>query len=428
VNDERWEEVARPRMRAALAVGLAVGGLVVVATVARLGGAAPPPLPTPAPLAVEASPTVAPALRDETTTTPWRRLPPAPLAGREGHTATWTGQELLVWGGYGSGAVVGNATALADGAAYDPGSDTWRPLPDAPIGGRFDHTAVWTGGELLVWGGSDDSVHAPASGAAYDPASDTWRQLPDAPIKGRTGHSAVWTGRELLLWGGEFRFEYADGAAYDPESDTWRVLAGAPLAARSHHAAAWTGTEMVVWGGYATTDGYALAPLGAAYNPVTDAWRAVPDGPLDGRSDHSATWTGREVVVWGGVGSGDDGTSAFFSDGAIYDPATDVWRAVPRAPLQGRFGHTAVATVGRVVIWGGLTPSWVADGAVYGVREDRWESMAGAAPLSSASRYPGTWTGREFLVWGGAPDGAGAAYPVAPPVRLPQPRRPQSLP
>src|SRR5438309_2361348 len=77
----------------------------------------------------------------------WHRLPASPLTGRTGHSAVWTGQEMVIWGGS-----RGNR-ALSDGAAWAPGVGRWRPLPPAPIGGRWGHVAAWTGQEMLVWGG-----------------------------------------------------------------------------------------------------------------------------------------------------------------------------------------------------------------------------------------------------------------------------------
>ena len=45
-------------------------------------------------------------------------------------------------------------TAFGNGKRYDPGTDSWTAIstinaPDA----RFYHTAVWTGSEMIVWGG-----------------------------------------------------------------------------------------------------------------------------------------------------------------------------------------------------------------------------------------------------------------------------------
>ena len=44
-----------------------------------------------------------------------------------------------------------------EGATYNPRSDTWRPVPPAPIPGRMLHTAAWVGGEMVVFGGVDET-------------------------------------------------------------------------------------------------------------------------------------------------------------------------------------------------------------------------------------------------------------------------------
>src|SRR5690349_13727426 len=67
---------------------------------------------------------------------------------RTGNTAVWTGSEMIIWGG-------GRQSQwLADGARYNLTNDTWIPLPSAGApGGRWFHVAVWTGKEMIVWGG-----------------------------------------------------------------------------------------------------------------------------------------------------------------------------------------------------------------------------------------------------------------------------------
>src|SRR5438876_5977934 len=69
-------------------------------------------------------------------------------AARELHTAVWTGSEMIVWGGLGSGG------RLNTGGRYNPGTDSWTATSttSAPVA-RYFHTAVWTGSEMIVWGG-----------------------------------------------------------------------------------------------------------------------------------------------------------------------------------------------------------------------------------------------------------------------------------
>ena len=81
--------------------------------------------------------------------------------------------------------------------------DMWAPtsLTNAPDGRTF-HTAVWTGSEMIVWGGVDFSGYF-STGGRYDPTTDSWTatsttNAPDA----RETHTAVWTGSEMIVWGG----------------------------------------------------------------------------------------------------------------------------------------------------------------------------------------------------------------------------------
>ena len=80
--------------------------------------------------------------------------------------------------------------------------DTWTltSTSNAPDG-RFQHTAVSTGSEMIVWGGDANSVFN--TGGRYDPSTDSWTatSTTSAP-SARSGHTAVWTGSEMIVWGG----------------------------------------------------------------------------------------------------------------------------------------------------------------------------------------------------------------------------------
>jgi hypothetical protein len=53
---------------------------------------------------------------------------------------------------------------------YDPVANRWQPVTAGPLSGRNLHTAVWTGQEMLVWGGIDPGGDSPLSdGAAFRP-------------------------------------------------------------------------------------------------------------------------------------------------------------------------------------------------------------------------------------------------------------------
>ena len=52
----------------------------------------------------------------------------APSA-RSGHVAVWTGTEMIVWGGWGGGSP---SNTLNDGGRYNPATDRWTPRSRPP--------------------------------------------------------------------------------------------------------------------------------------------------------------------------------------------------------------------------------------------------------------------------------------------------------
>jgi len=295
----------------------------------------------------------------------------APTA-REHHAAIWTGTEMIIWGGVGQ-----SGEYLDTGARYDPATDTWAPISavNAPVPIAYPG-AVWTGTEMIIWGGYR------LGGGRYDPATDTWTPVStvNAPNGGR---GAVWADTEMMD-----KPSYSAGGRYDPGSDTWTVMntKGAPTNGGS---IVWTGTELIVWafpspctgGRYdPTTDTWSamscldgppngptvwtgaemiVCAQGPAnvYNPVSDSWRrASSAGRPSNRVNHTAVWTGTEMIVWGGVWA--DGAPPE-NTGSRYDPAADSWRATSTALApQGRFNHTAVWTGTEMIVWGGVSDQY----------------------------------------------------------------------
>ena len=141
----------------------------------------------------------------------WRKLPPMPRALTRG-PALWDGKEILFL-----------SSSSARGLAYNPAKNSWRLLPAMPLP-RFGFAAVWTGHRVLVWGGlagSNPTWAPPAHGEAYNPAANQWTALPASPLHGRGFPSAVWTGHQMIVWGGNIPqattdIFFTDGAAYTP--------------------------------------------------------------------------------------------------------------------------------------------------------------------------------------------------------------------
>ena len=253
--------------------------------------------------------------------------------GRVSHTAVWTGSEMIVWGG-------DNCFLSCDvntGGRYNPSTDSWTATSttNAPDG-RHSHTAVWTGTEMIVWGGFNLGIGILNTGGRYNPATDSWvaTSTTNAP-ESRTYHTAVWTGTEMIVWGGSDDANHLNtGGRYNPANDSWMATSttNAPDA-RRFHTAVWTGSEMIVWGGW---DWNGLFNTGGKYNPITDSWAATSTtNAPEARSGHTAIWTGSNMIVWGGG----DGSVAL-NTGARYDPGTNSWTATSTADTPVARGVT----------------------------------------------------------------------------------------
>lgn len=318
---------------------------------------------------------------------------------RRAHSAIWTGKEMIVWGGVGPDAYPSNT--VNDGARYSPETDTWKPvsLAQAPTV-RTEHRAVWTGKEMIVWGGlnyNENSYQSLNTGGRYFPETDTWQEtsLINAPLA-RSLYMTVWTGQEMIVWGGRGEQYYVGntGARYNPETDSWATMSpqSSSSSARSYDRASftavWTGEEMIVWSG-----------SGARYYPKTDTWTPIRDYQYDPeiRFDHVAVWTGREMIVWGGSEPRPSQMSVGLNSGARYDPKADQWTEM--SIYNRNPSAQAVVWTGVEMIVFGQNAS--GSGSRYFPVTDSWINIR---PRNSPYNLYGVisvWTGTEALLISG---------------------------
>ncbi len=319
----------------------------------------------------------------------WTLLPTAGAPSpRYLHSAVWTGSEMLVWGGG------------AGGAAYSPATDAWRPLPtNGAPSPRYNAAVVWTGTELLIWGGYGITREANGDlgdGAAYSPATDAWRPLPtNGTPSPRSPKVAVWTGTELVVWGSDRGA--SDGAAYNPAANAWRPLptVGAPPGGYPA-SGVWGGTDLLVWVG---------GGVGARYTPATNTWAPLATAEAPGpRAGASAVWDGAAMLIWGGARAGAGTSQIPLNTGAAYDPATNTWSPLPTVGAPSpRYRHTAVWDGAEMLIWGGIGPTTGAlgDGAAYNPATKTWRPLPTTGAPSPRCWHTAVWSGAQMLIWGG---------------------------
>jgi hypothetical protein len=157
------------------------------------------------------------------------------------------GNEMIVWGGRESQF---NFNVVNTGGRYNPGTDSWTATSttNAPTG-RYEHTVVWTGSEMIVWGGVDASMLF-NTGGRYNPNTDSWTatSTTNAPNP-RLFHTAVWTESEMIVCGGlDNGFEVNTGGRYCAQAGSPITLSGAGRKVGGIN------TVRLTWSGATSTD------------------------------------------------------------------------------------------------------------------------------------------------------------------------------
>jgi hypothetical protein len=377
----------------------------------------------------------------------WSSIPGGPLSPRHDETYVWTGSALIIWGGVTTGG--GLQIALSDGAAYNPSTRTWRLLPSSPLSGRANASAVWTGTEVIIWGGEGIGIYGTpsgklnAEGASYTPSTNTWKLLPDAPIESRNDATLIWTGRQMIAFAGQDAGGNAvpNGAVYDPESGSWNAL---PTFPRPHPAvpglslvplgatAVWTGDELLAWVSYdvrLSSTRSSVATMGAVLHPGSATWDLLTKSSSNLSNDalntvwSTAVWTGSEVLLFGSVRCFETCNVSWPSAGTVYafHPDSNMWTkmTVPTDPIG------PVISTGRAIVifnsgellrhaqTGTLIPHAPLNlyvprfGLAFDIATAKWLRLPVPSPSPGGDEV---WTGRQFLFWWSGGTDSAASY------------------
>jgi N-acetylneuraminic acid mutarotase len=163
---------------------------------------------------------------------------------------------------------------------------------------------------------------------------------------------------------------------YNPQADNWTLLVVPPQYIHTLEAVikggsvVWTGSQFLLWGGYnlSCSNIYPypctrmLSRSGLKYNPATNVWDSIPSLTApDARYKHRAVWTGTEMLIWGGVNSGEETSTSYLNTGGRYNPQTNNWTAVPiPAGFAGRSEFVmSMVESNTLFIWGGKSKELV---------------------------------------------------------------------
>jgi len=208
----------------------------------------------------------------------WRSLTDAPITSVFSADILWNGTEVLL--------ITERRVAV-----YHLELDAWEVVAVPPTRLGRSREIAWTGAELFVW--PTETSRSTKRGLAYNPIEDTWRTLPDPPAWPAMP-DAVWTGEELIVWGGlpgsavvDYS-ERAAGSAYDPSTDAWTAMPEPLPEPESYEGnlgsqtLMWTGTELIVSTGHLGTGLGTAESLLLSYQPRNETWELLGISPVSG--------------------------------------------------------------------------------------------------------------------------------------------------
>ncbi|MBK9256893.1 MAG: hypothetical protein IPM42_15535 [Saprospiraceae bacterium] len=402
-------------------------------------------------------------------------------------TQVWTGSKLIIYGPNG-------------GITYDPGTSIYTCI-ETTIGNLYypGSTTTWTGNLVVFYGGYTLSFGDTISvdiGLIYNPTLNTWN---DVPVGGPRLHShlALWTGTEVMFFGGRMDESiFFDGIHfYNPVSFVWNsgyTPVNSSLITRKHTRSYLAGSKVFVmniinydsylnqtfatsyfdlstktWVSFSTgiknseelafcasvvagpdiyyfpkqpcghkmdylhffvieTNPIQIYPKysanivtpfkkniassgnyifafgmlggGLCYQKSKNRWNKtlLTDQPTD-REGHVNIQVGIDsFFIWGG-----NTGNTYHNSGRIYNAATNTWTYTPTFTAPSvRTGSTAAFGGGYVMVWGGNNGgAYINNGKLYNVATNTWSNISAIGAPSCTTHSFIDWNGSEFLVY-----------------------------
>ena len=325
------------------------------------------------------------------------------------------------------------STTIASATVAQLAAGRWSTIPAGPLAPRLSSSVVFTGDELVVWGGIATPSGKPENdGAAYNPTTRSWRMLPPSPLTPREGAAAIWTGSEIVFWGGIYpeppgrvTRPSVEAVTYTPATNTWRTIGVAPLAPANFPMGVWTGDRVVIFSGEGA----------ASYDPATNRWERLPAPTLPthlpgwqvkrygwqfaavaghGRLLAWSAWDAQKHIAPNGL----EGTAG--SDLFRYDEASNRWTALAPGPDAIAAPAYAFWNRGRLLVIGTAARPSGSQGPAQGEMTASYDSRTGRATRAPSSavdqRMWSVWTGDAIWSLGYAASGrlgATSAYDPA---------------
>lgn len=255
----------------------------------------------------------------------------------------------------------------------------WQVIASYPQAGIGDNTAARdpVTGRIYSMGGfitESTGFEGPVTNLAYvyDPSTNSWSSLPDAPVARQAAASAFIDGKFYVVngWDSDGGSPVAETDIYDPISGQWNIGHPNPVPEGGSSYAVLNGSLYVVGGCQKRSFPYCgTEPTDSVevYHPVSDSWSSAAHYP------HATAFASCGAIagkLYCAGGTQDNGVQG---DGYVYDPATNSWSPIPPmfVPLGGAF-YTAAD--GLLMVAGGINvdASLSTQAEAYDPQEGSW--------------------------------------------------------
>ena len=315
-------------------------------------------------------------------TCPWIMTPPM-IVPRFDAEAIWTGEEVLIFGGQSQNGPGSGGPIPFTAERWNPSKDkgfSFIELPFAVTVGDQVYGDMWV---KPIWTGNEALVLMKDHFFRFDPKTSLVQELPPSPVTTFWGNNPAvfWLNETLFMWGLDRATTTANAQAFKIRIVTWRSATG------------WQDVALPT--DYVTLDTarppQCITALGdSIYEFDLDSLTPAKGNGVDPKkplmlrySLSSKTWEALPQTMLPTVhcemDPGNDGLVLFqsFPDGIVFIPATDAYN-----PATGKSKH---AQVGE--IW------WKATG--------EWTTMKSTpiswGPLTQAQNHA-KWTGSQFII------------------------------
>ena len=297
----------------------------------------------------------------------WAELPAPPLRPRSHVVGVWSGREVFYVGGdtflcpAGASCAAPDEPPLADGAAFDPGTESWRAISPAPVAFSSASTAVVGDDIYFLIAGSPGWPGAEPAFLRYSISADAWQEL--AQPDGDLGwYQLVAADGVVVAFSGSDEAGGRPDLVFDPSSGDWEELPPDPLAPGFDRTMVWSRPDLYLFDHELVPNPGSAGPSltrAARLDLGTGEWKRLPDSEILA----TGPWfVEDQIMVNPDLGGADGGEvnnwGRRYPNGGVFDTASAVWSELQAAPPRADY---SVGVIGSrdALIYG--TKGWLLD-------------------------------------------------------------------